>query len=138
MNGFLSPAGRKAIYSALGALATFVVILGLAPRVTVDTWLALVPPVLGFAALILASIKAQRVDFTALYGAAAAVVGALVVAGFLNEGVASKVYELMAAAAAAIPLLIAAMRTNSQVPDGQPIAEYVAPRHAPDASMKSV
>lgn len=128
MLDFLTPEKRKAIYAALGALGTVVVLLGLAPQVDVDNWVALVPPVLGFFALVLASIKAKRVDYTAFYAAGAALVAALVAAGVINDGQASHIYELLAAGVAAVPLVIAALRTNTTVPTGEPVEEYRA-RH---------
>jgi hypothetical protein len=127
LTAWLSPAGRKAIYAALGAIGTILVLLGLAPDVDVANWVEVVAAVLGVAALVLAAVKAKRVDYTAFYAAGAAVVATLVTAGVLNDGQASHIYEILAAAATAVPLVIAALRTNTTVPTGEPIDEYVAP-----------
>lgn len=131
MSDFLTPTKRKAIYAAMSALASIVVLLGLAPEVTVNGFVGLVTPILGLAAVIMAAIKAKRVDYSAFYAAAAGTVGALVAAGLLADGQASKVYELLAAGVTAIPLIVAVLRTNTTVPSGQPEVEYQAQHAAP-------
>lgn len=125
---WLTPARRQAIYAALGALGVILVAIGYATESAVTGWVGLVDAVLSFAALILASIKARKVAWTALYAAGALVVGSLKVLGFVNDGQEAHILNLMAAGAAAAPLLIAAVRTSSKTPTGEPVAEYAA-RH---------
>lgn len=129
--GWLSPTSRKAIYSAVGSLAAILVILGYTNEAQVATWLGVLTAVLGVAFQILAAIKAKRVDFTVFYGAGAALVTALLAAGWLNDETASNADKIMTQLAVAIPLLIAAFRTNTTVPTGEPEAEWVAKHAAP-------
>lgn len=125
---WLSPARRKAIYAALGALGVILVAIGVATDSAVTGWVGLVDAVLSFAALILASVKARKVAWTAVYAAGALVVGSLKVLGFVTDGQESHILDLLAAGVAAAPLLIAAVRTSSATPTGEPVAEYAA-RH---------
>lgn len=120
---FLDPAKRKLLYGVISALAVIVVTLGYAPQAAVDNWVEVITQVIGLLALVLASVKAKRVDYTAVYGGAAALVAALTVAGVLNEGVSSQIYDIMAQAVIALPLLVAFVRTDSSVPTGEPAAE---------------
>ena len=128
LTAWLTPARRKAIYTALGAAGVVLVAFGVASDSAVTGWVGVIDAVLSVLALLLSSWKARRVDWTATYAAAAVLVGALKVAGVLNDGQESHVLDILAAAVAAAPLLIAALRTSSKTPTGEPVGEYVA-RH---------
>lgn len=129
MLDILNPTKRKLLYGVISAVAVIVVTLGFAPKVTVDNWVEVIAQALGFLALVLASIKAKRVDYTAIYGGAAALVAALTAAGVLNDGTASQIYDVMAQVAIALPLLVAFVRTDPETTTGEPLSEYV-PQHA--------
>ena len=127
--GWLTPARRKAIYAALAALGAVLVVVGLATDSVVTGWVGIVDAVLGVAALLLASWKARRLDWTALYAAAAAVVTALKTAGVVLDGAAAHWLAVLAALTAAAPLIAATLRTDPSTPTGEPLREYVG-RHA--------
>lgn len=121
---FLTPARRKAIYAALAAVGVILVVAGLVNESLVTGVLGLADAVLALVALALASVKAKRADYTALYAAFAAVVVALKVLGVIDDGVSSHVLDVAAAVFGALPLLIAALRTDPTVPTGEPRTEY--------------
>lgn len=129
MLDILNPTKRKALYGIFGAAAVILVTLGFAPKVTVDNWVEVAVQVVGLLALVLSSIKAKRADYTAIYGGAAALVGALTAAGIWNDSTASQIYDVMAQVAIALPLLVAFVRTDSSVSTGEPASEYIA-KHA--------
>lgn len=129
LSGWLSPAGRKAIYAAVGSLASILAILGYTNEVTIATWLGVLTAVLGAAAAVVAAFKARRVDYTVFYGAGAALVAALLAAGWMDEDAATRTDQIMTQLAVAIPLLIATFRTTSATPTGEPVVEHQA-RHA--------
>lgn len=127
MLDILTPAKRKLLYGIISAIAVIVVTLGLAPKITVDNWVEVIAQVLGLLALVLASIKAKRADYTAIYGGAAALVAALTAAGVINDGAASQIYDVMAQVVVILPLLVAFTRTDPTTASGAPVAEVVAP-----------
>lgn len=129
LSAWLTPARRRSIYAALAAIGAILVVLGWTTDSVVTGWVGVADAVLSVVALILASVKARRVDFTALYAALAVVVGALKVVGVLQDGQASHILDVLAAAIAAAPLLLAALRTSTSTPTGEPVKEYNA-RHA--------
>lgn len=124
--GALSPTARKAVYSIAGVLAVVLTFFTIAPDFNLDAWVEVVVQVLGAVGLVLAAIKTKRVDYTAFYGAGAAIVAALTVLGVVHDGADSQLYDLMAQISLAIPALTAVFRTNTTVPTGQPEAEFVA------------
>ncbi|MBD3783716.1 MAG: hypothetical protein IE926_12325 [Micrococcales bacterium] len=125
----LDPAKRKAFYGLLGAAGTFLVVMGVATDSLVTGVAGVVVAALDLLALLLASWKAHRGDWTGIYAAAAAVVAALKVAGVLTDGQASHVLDILAAGVAIIPMLAAFLRTDTGTPTGEPESEYLA-RHA--------
>lgn len=125
---WLTPGRRKAIYAALTALGGILVVLGVTTDSVVTGWVGVVDAVLSVAALALASVKARRVDWTAIYGVLAVLVGALKVVGILSDGQGSHILDVLAALIAFLPLLFATVRTTSATPTGEPLTEYNA-RH---------
>lgn len=125
---FLTPFRRQAIYRALAAAGLILVVLGLTTDSVVTGWVGVVDAVLSVAALALASWKAKRVDWTAIYGVLAVLVTALKVAGVVSDGQESHVLDVLAAFVAFAPLLAAAIRTSTETPTGEPVEEYAA-RH---------
>lgn len=125
----LDPAKRKAFYGLLGAVGVLLVALGVATDSLVTGWVGVVVAVVDLAALVLASVKARAGNWTALYAAAAVVVGALKAAGVLTDGQSSHALDILAAGVAILPLVAAFVRTDTKTPTGEPSAEYVA-RHA--------
>lgn len=126
---FLDPAKRKALYGALSAVGVLLVTFGVANDSLVTGAVGTVVAILNAAALVLASWKAQRADWTAIYGALAAIVTTLKVAGWISDGQASHVMDILAAGIAVLPLLAAFVRTTPATPTGEPQAEYLA-KHA--------
>lgn len=129
---WLTPARRRAVYTALGAVGVVLVLLGVSTESAVTGWVGVIDAVLAVAALLLASWKARRVDWTAIYAVLAVLAGALKVAGILNDGQESHILDLLAAGTAAAPLIIAAVRTSPKTPTGEPVQEYRA-RHTKEA-----
>lgn len=127
--GWLTPQRRRAIYGLLSLLGGLLVAFGVVTDSVVTGWLGLAGAVLSVAALVLASWKARRADWTVIYGAMAALVTALKVAGIVNDGQESHVLDTLAALMAAMPLVAATMRTSPATPTGEPVEEY-APEHA--------
>ena len=135
LTDWLTPARRRAIYSALAGLGAVLTVAGLVRAEVVTGVLGIVQASLAVAALLLASWRARRVEWTALYAVAAALVTALKAAGIVEDGAASHALDVLAAVCAAAPLLAAAIRTDPSTPTGEPAAEYAA-RHAdPDADL---
>lgn len=134
----LTPLGRKALYSVGFFVIALVGVIGVSPDVNLEGWVEVVVQTVGAASLVVAAIKTKRVDFTVLYAAAAAVVAALTVVGVFADGQDSQIYDVLAQFFAAAPLLWAAMRTNTTVATGQPIAEVVAEEVAPGTSVERV
>lgn len=132
LTAWLTPGRRKAIYSALAALGVVLVVLGVTTDSAVTGWIGVVDAVLSVAALALASWKARRVDWTAIYAVLAVLAGSLKVVGIINDGQESHILDVLAAATAAAPLLIAAIRTSSKTPTGEPVEEYTARRGPAD------
>lgn len=128
LTAWLTPTRRKAIYAALSAFGVVLVLTGIATDSVVTGWVGVVDAVLSVLALALASWKARRVDWTAVYAVLAVLAGALKVVGILNDGQESHILDFLAAGSAALPLLIAAVRTSPQTPTGEPVDEYVS-RH---------
>lgn len=128
LTAWLTPVRRKAIYTALGAIGVVLVLLGVATDSVVTGWIGVVNATLSVLALLLASWKAKRVDWTAIYGVLAVLAGTLKVVGVLTDGQESHVLDLLAAGTAAAPLIIAAVRTSPKTPTGEPVDEYNA-RH---------
>lgn len=122
----LTPSGRKALYSVGSALVLLAAYIGFAPGVSIENWVEVAVQVVGVVGLVVASIKAKRVDYTAFYAAGAALVAALTVVGVLNSGQEQQVYDILAQITAAVPLVIAVLRTNTTVPTGEPVDEYAA------------
>lgn len=125
---WLTPTRRRAIYAAMAAVGGLLVLFGVATDSVVTGWVGVIDAVLSVAALILASVKAKRVDWTAAYAAGAVLAGALKLAGIINDGQESHILDLLAAGVAIIPLVFAAFRTSPQTPTGEPVDEYAA-RH---------
>jgi hypothetical protein len=123
LTAWLSPAQRKATYAALGAIAAIIVVLGWTDESTVNGWVALIMSVLALLALVVAAIKAKSVDWKALYVLAAAAVAAVKGVGLLDDELETQVNKVLAAAIAAVPLIIAAVRTDTSVATGQPAQE---------------
>lgn len=123
LTAWLSPAQRKAIYAALGAIAAIIAVLGWADQSIVDGWIALIMSVLALLALVLAAIKAKSVDWKALYVLGAAAVAAVKGVGLVDDELEAQTNKVLAAAIAAVPLIIAAVRTDTNVATGQPAQE---------------
>lgn len=132
LSGWLTPARRKAIYAALVASGAVLTTLGTVSSSWVTGAVGIVDAALGVAALLLAARKAKRVEWKAAYAAFALLVAALKTAGVIGDGTASHWLDILAAAAAAGPLLAAMLRTDPATPTGEPLAEYVG-RHAAPA-----
>lgn len=123
LTAWLSPGQRKAIYAALGAIASVVVVLGYADQASVDGWVALASAGLGLLALIVAAIKAKSVDWKALYVTAAVVVTGIKSVGLIDDQLEDQTNKVLGALVVAIPLIIAAVRTDPSVATGQPAQE---------------
>lgn len=121
---FLTPEFRKKLYAFLAAAGVLVTVLGIANQNIVTGALGLADAVLALVGLVVASWKAQRWDFTAIYAGAAAVVVALKVLGVLDDGASSHVLDVLAAAVGALPLLVALVRTDPATPTGEPRTEF--------------
>ncbi len=129
---WLDPTGRKRVYSALLAVGAVLVVAGIVTDSAVSGWVGVVDSTLSVAALLMASYQARKISWTALYAGAAVLAGSLRAVGILDEAVASHWLDILAAAAAAGPLLAAMLRTDPATPTGEPLAEYVG-RHAAPA-----
>lgn len=127
--GWLDPAKRKALYGLLLAAGTLLVILGYAPQVTVENWVEVAIQALGVLGLLLAGLKAKRLDYTGIYLAAAALVAALTTVGVVSSGQAAQAADFMAQVAIVLPMFEAFVRTNTSVPTGEPLEEW-RPKHA--------
>lgn len=123
LTAWLSPGQRKAIYAAVGAIATVVVVLGYADQATVDGWVALLASVLGLLALVVAAIKAKSVNWTGFYALAAVVVAAVKGVGLIDDQLEAQTNKVLGALVVAIPLILAAVRTDTSVETGQPAQE---------------
>lgn len=123
LTAWLSPGKRKAMYAAFGAIATVVVVLGYADQATVDGWVALVASILGFLALVVAAIKAKSVNWTGAYALAAVVVASIKGVGLIDDQLESQTNKVLGALVVAIPLILAAVRTDTSVETGQPAQE---------------
>lgn len=125
MTEWLSPARRRAIYAVLAVVGLAVQGLGLSSEAQVTSALTLIDATLAFAALTMAAAKSHRWEFQSLYAAGAVVVGALVPVGLLTEGQSGQVLRILGALAAAAPLVVAAFRTDPNIPTGEPAREFV-------------
>lgn len=126
---WLTPARRRRIYTALSAIGGVLTVAGLASPSLVSSSLGITQASLSVLALLLASWRARRADWTALYAGAAALITALRTGGILLEGQASHWLDVLSAACAAAPLIAAALRTDPATPTGEPATEYTA-RHS--------
>lgn len=126
LTAWLSPGQRKAIYAALGAIASIVVVLGYADQTSVDGWVALASAVLGLLALVVAAVKAKSVDWKALYVTAAVVVAGIKSVGLIDDQLEDQTNKVLGALVVAIPLILAAVRTDTSVATGQPAQELAA------------
>ena len=126
----LTPARRKEIYTLAATVGTVIVGAGMVDQEIVASWLGVFQAALGAAALVLAAIKAQRVDMTAVYAVAAFAVIVLRAAGIITDGVASHWLDLVSTLTAAFGAWLAASRTDTVTPTGEPEDEYRA-RHYP-------
>lgn len=126
---WLDPTKRKALYGLLLAAGTLLVILGYAPQVTVENWVEVAIQALGVLGLLLAGLKAKRLDYTGIYLAAAALVAALTTVGVVSSGQAAQAADFMAQVAIVLPMFEAFVRTNTSVPTGEPLEEW-RPKHA--------
>jgi hypothetical protein len=120
---WLSPAGRKTLYAALAALSSIVAVLGWASESDVAGWVGLIQAVLSFVGLILAGIKARSVDWKVIYVVAAAVVAAVKAVGLIDDVLETQVNQVLAAVVAAVPLLMAFVRTDPSISTGEPADE---------------
>lgn len=123
---WLTPARRRGIYTALGALASVAAVLGLSDQVTLNAWVQVIDNALAVAALALASVKARSVSWTAVYTVGGALVAALTAAGLLSSEQQAYTLDVLAAAVAAAPLIVAALRTDPSTSTGEPAAEATA------------
>ena len=124
----LTPARRKEIYTLAATIGTVIVGAGMVDQEIVTSWLGVFQAALGAAALVMAAIKAQRVDMTAVYAVAAFAVIVLRAAGIITDGVASHWLDLAGTLLAALGPWLAASRTDPSTPTGEPAGEYQA-RH---------
>lgn len=129
LTAWLTPARRRAIYGALFALGMVLVAVGVVTESGVTGWVGLVDAILSVAALALASWKAKRADWTAVYGVLAVAAAAFKAVGLWSDWADAHVMSILAALTAAAPLLAAAIRTSPVTPTGEPEQEYDA-RHA--------
>lgn len=127
---WLTPARRKRIYVALPAVAAVLVALGWFSPSEAEGGATVAVKAVEVAALLLASVKARRVEWTAVYAAGAGLAVALSAVGV---EIPSRWLDVAAYAAAAGPLIAAAVRTDPATPTGEPEAEYEA-RHRNDAA----
>lgn len=125
---FLTPYRRQAIYRALFAIGTVLVISGVVTDSLVVGIAGLVDAVLAAVALGLASWKAKRLDMTLAYAAVAAIVVAFKALGIVQDGQASHYLDILSAVFATVGPLVAAIRTSTATPTGEPVEEYIA-RH---------
>lgn len=123
INAWLSPATRKRIHALVAAIGMVAVIWGL-PESLVASWTALVIGAAGLASAVLASIMARRADYTILYAAAAAIIGALVTLRYVDPAVAQQVTQTLAVVVTALGG-VATMRTDPATFDGAPMAEVI-------------
>jgi hypothetical protein len=126
LTAWLTPAQRKVTYAAIGAVASLIVVLGYADQASVDGYVALASAGLGLLALVVAAIKAKSVDWKALYVTAAVVVTGVKSVGLIDDQLESQTNKVLGAAVVAIPLIIAAVRTDTSVATGQPAQELAA------------
>lgn len=143
LTSWLSPARRKAIYTALTAISAIVATLGWATETQLAGWVGLVQAVLALAGLSLAALNARSVDWKVLYVLAAAVVTAVKTVGLIDGQLESTINQVLSGAIAAIPLLAAVVRTDTSVSTGEPADELAGrlatqqaaspPLPAPDA-----
>lgn len=125
---WLTPEKRKAIYLMLGILGTVVVSMGYANDSLVTGVIGVIDAALAVVFLILASIKAKRMDWTIAYGVFAALIAAVRIVGWIDLDVETNVLMILDALGRIAPF-IAFFRTDTGTPTGEPSAEYVA-RHA--------
>ena len=128
LTAWLTPDKRKALYGALGVLGALVVSLGYTTDSTVAAVLGLIDAFLAVVILGLASYKAKRLDWTVAYGVLAALVAAVRVIGWIDDGAQGQVLMVLDAIGRLAPF-IAFFRTDTTTPTGEPASEYVA-RHA--------
>ena len=122
----MTPEVRKALYGALAAVGTILVATKTLTDGQVNSWLLVADATLVVAALVMAAIKAKRVDYTVFYGAAAALLAAIAGLNLVAPnllGVASQVLQL---ALVAVPVIVAWLRTDTSTASGQPVAEVVS------------
>lgn len=126
LDNLLDQTKRKALYALILALGAFLVIFNYVPQLTVDQWVEVVIQAVGVLAIVVAAVKAKRLDYTLLYTAAAGLVAALTVAGVFTEGRQEQSLDLLAQVGVVLAAYQAFVRTNTTVPTGQPLEEYVA------------
>ena len=126
----LTPKRRKEIYTLAPTVVTVIVGAGMVDHEIVASWLGVFQAALGAAALVLAAIKAQRLDMRTAYAVAAFAVVAFRAAGVISDGVASHWLDLVSTLTAAFGAWRAASRTDPSTPTGEPEDEYRA-RHYP-------
>ena len=135
IDGWLTPARRKRAHALVAASAATLVAVGALTPDVATSWAGLAVSALGISSMVLATIKARRVDMTAAYASVAAVIVAAQAAGILRDGVASHWLDTLAAVAAAIGPLVASWRTDPTTPTGEPAREYDADMSEYDADM---
>lgn len=120
----LPPVWRRAIYAALALGFAALVVAGQVTEANADAWLTVVATVLGVLAAVLAAVKARRPDIQALYAAGAALAGALVTVGVLQQAEVDNALTLAGKLVAFVTLGLATARTDPSTPTGQPRHEY--------------
>lgn len=136
LDGWLTPARRRLIHQTIAATGVLLVTAGAVREDIVTGALGVAGAVLAVGSQVLAALKARRVDMTRLYAAAAAVIIALRVAGAISDGTSSHWLDITAAAAAVIGPWLAAARTDTATPTGEPAEEYAARHRAPDGTSR--
>ncbi len=120
----LPPVWRRGIYAALALAFAALVVAGQITSANADAWLTVVTTVLGVLAASIAAVKARRPDIKALYAAGAALAGALVTVGVLQQNDVDNALTLAGKVVAFLTLGLATARTDPSTPTGQPAAEY--------------
>lgn len=120
----LPPVWRRGIYAALALGFAALVVAGQVTAANTDAWLTVVATVLGVLAAVLAAVKARRPDVKALYAAGAALAGALVTVGVLQQSDVDNAVTLAGKVVAFFTLGLATARTDPSTPTGQPRHEY--------------
>ena len=114
---------RKALYGVLAAIGTILVTTNAMTDVQVSSWLVVADAVLVVAALVLAAVKAKRVDYTVFYGAAATLLAGIAGLNLIAPNIMGIASQVLSLALIVVPMVVAWLRTDTSTASGAPAAE---------------